>query len=296
MKHFFFSSVFLLSAAFLNAQEEAAEPATLLSAPVTNTTPAAEPTKLEVTPDEILATRTIVRPDQKITIQRIVPQNIDPLPAPPQLKELSSAEKAERTAKRAQHLPHRIHMLSCTVHHLDESGVTRTHLRWSSQGKDPVETFEAWSNVNFAHLSQTSRFQRDNTIHNCMFGIAEEHTRKAAARALLLGKSYAPPTIPTLPNDSTNQPSYIVTAGNPTEEDLAAIDGLHELYQKHHAEFIAAVQRLNQENEKLAAELAANPPDPTPDLLIRYWTPEKTLVEILQEQTNQKSKLGGESK
>ncbi len=270
------------------------ETATLIpeqAAPSAPAVPAAP--KLEITPDEIISSRTVVRPDQTITIQEVVPQDI-PLPhAAPTPEPVTPEQQAARAARIAHRTEHRMTMLSCTVHHDEANGTTRTHIRWTSQGKTPTEFYEAWSNVNFHHLTHLHAFNKANITHNVMFGIGDQSNSQAATRAAQAGKTYTPPSIPELPTDSTTQPTYAITQGNPDETDLAALDGLHELYQQHHAAFIAKSASLKEENARRAAALAANPPDPTPNLIIRYWTPEKTMAEKLQEQQEAQTQQGG---
>lgn len=287
-----FFATFAMSLTLLSFADETA---TLIpeqaapSAPAVHAAP-----KLEITPDEIISSRTVVRPDQTITIQEVVPQDIPLSPTAPTPAPVTPEQQAARAARIANRTEHRMTMLSCTVHSDEAKGTTRTHIRWTSQGKTPAEFYEAWSNVNFHHLTHLHAFHKANITHNVMFGIGDQSSSQAATRAAQAGKAYTPPSIPELPADSTTSPTYTITQGNPAESDLAALDGLHELYQQHHAAFIAKYAALKQENARRAAELAANPPDPTPNLIIRYWTPEKTMAEKLQEQQAAQSQQGGD--
>jgi hypothetical protein len=266
-----------------HAQEIAEQTATLIEPivkpQITNPTPAPAQERLDVPPEDIISSKVVIREGQKLTIQQIEPQEIIPLPAPLPQQPLTPEQEAARAARRASMGKFRTLMVSCTVH--DGS---KTLLRWSSHDKQPVEHFTAWSNVNFHHLTSLNRFKKIDTTYNVMFGIGDVDTAQMNHLHARRNTTYTPPTIPTLPADAKNSPSYLVTEGNPTIDDLAPIDGLHELYQAHHADLIAEHQRIKEINAKRAAELAANPPDPTPDLIIRYWTPEKTLAEKQQEQ------------
>ncbi len=283
-------AIFAMSLTFLSFANETATLIPEQAVPSAPAVPAAP--KLEITPDEIISSRTVVRPDQTITIQEVVPQDI-PLPAAPTPAPVTPEQQAARAARIANRTEHRMTMLSCTVHSDEANGTTRTHIRWTSQGKTPTEFYEAWSNVNFHHLTHLHAFNKANITHNVMFGIGDQSSTQAADRAAKAGKTYTPPSIPELPTDSTTQPTYAINQGNPAEADLAALDGLHELHQQHHAAFIAKSASLKEENARRAAELAANPPDPTPNLIIRYWTPEKTMAEKLQEQQAAQSQQGG---
>lgn len=247
--------------------------AALVPVPLATAIENTEPPALHITEADILKTRTLVRPEQKITIQELVPQEITPLPESP--ARLASPQKQENRQTRM--IPHRMSMLSCNVYHDDAEAITRTLLKWTSQGKTSVEFYEAWSNIDFRHLTQVTTFEKEGIRHNVMFGIGFESSAKATEIARRFGRTYAPPTIPELPKKSTTTPTFVVTKGTPGADDLATIEGLHELYQKHHADFIAESKRIARKNAREAAKRKANPPDPTPDVLIRFWTPEKPI-------------------
>jgi hypothetical protein len=288
-KSYFLVFVYFISSFLAFGQSNEDSTAFLLPVPQ-NTSPATpEAPTLQVSEEEILQSRVVVRPDQKIIIQELTPQEITPLPAPiPQ----ESAQASAYAANRA--IPHRLSMISCTVHRDDAASVTRTHLRWTSQGKTPVEFYEAWSNVDFRNLSQVTTFEKQGVRHNVMFAISFESSAKAAEMARRFGRAYTPPTIPALPGNATSKPSFAVTLGNPSSSDLAVIDGLHELYKKHHRAFIAESKKIAKVNARAEAKLKANPPDPTPDVLIRYWIPENPISPpIATEATNQQQSSQG---
>ena len=287
MKKFFLST--LLLTACLHAEEAATLIEPIIKPQFANHTPAPAQERLEVPPEDIISSKVVIRDGQKFTLQEIQPQDITPLPTPPPPQPLTPEQEAARVAHRAALGQVETLMVTCTVH-----DGNKTLLRWSSIDKQPAEHFTAWSNVNFHHLSSLHRFKKNHTTYNIMFGIGDVNTAQMTRIQALRNATYTPPSIPELPTDSHAEPSYIVTAGNPTEEDLAPIDGLHEIFQQNHAALIAEHQRIKLLNEQRAAELAANPPDPKPDLIIRYWTPEKTLAEKQREQAAQQpSQEGG---
>jgi hypothetical protein len=269
----------LLFTAWLHAEEAATLIEPIVKPQITTPSPTPAQERLEVPPEDIISTKVVVRDGQKFTIQKVEPQEITPLPVQPTPHPLTPEQEASRAAHRASMGKFRTLMVSCTVHDGD-----KTLLRWSSQDKDPIEHFTAWSNVNFHHLSSLTRFKKNDTTYNVMFGMGNVNTVQMTRLHARRNTTYTPPTIPELPADSKTSPSYIVNEGNPTIKDLAPIDGLHEIYREHHTDLIAEHHRIKAENAQRAAELAANPPDPTPDLIIRYWTPEKTLAEKQQEQ------------
>jgi hypothetical protein len=265
----------LLFIAALYGQEPAAEPAELLDpivkAPIVQTEPPPEPQRLEVPPEDIISTKVIMADGQKFTIQKVQPQELEPLPEPPPPRVLTAEEEAARAARIAARIAargaHRNLLFSCTVYDGE-----KTMIRWNSQGREPVEYFTAWSNVNFHYFNSLSRFKKNDTTYTLMFGIGDTDTAKMTSLYARRNAVYTPPVIPALPEDATAAPSYVVTQGNPTPADLEPLIGLHELYKDHHAAMVAEYQRLKQLREQEAAERAANPPDPKPDIIIQHWT------------------------
>jgi hypothetical protein len=161
---------------------------------------------------------------------------------------------------------HRNLMLSCTVYDGE-----KTMIRWCSQGRQPVEFFTAWSNVNFHYFDSLGRFKKNDTTYTLMFGIGDTDTAKMASLYARRNAIYTPPAIPALPENDTVEPNFVVTQGNPTPADLEPLVGLHELFKEHHAAMIAEYQRLKVLREQEAADRAANPPDPKPDIIIQHW-------------------------
>ena len=256
--------VTLLLIAAIHAQEPAGETAILIEpiakapGPPNDSTP--EPERLKIDTEDILSSKVVYREGQKFTIQEIVPIDLPPISAAPAPQPLTAEELAARDARIAQADPQRTLMLSCTVY-----DGTRTLITWSSQGVTPMQTYKAWSNVNFHHFDSLRRFKKNSTTYMLMFMIGDEDTARAAARAARAGKTYSPPFIPELPADSSAEPRFQVIQGNPSADELAPLYGLHEIYRENHSELIAEHQRLTLERAQAAAERLANPPDPKPD-------------------------------
>lgn len=178
-------------------------------------------------------------------------------------------------------------MFSCTVYDGEN-----TMIRWNSQGKQPIEYFTAWSNVNFHYLNSLTRFKKNDTTYSIMFGTGDIDTAKMTSLYARRNAVYPVPVIPTLPEDANLEPSFVVTQGNPAPADLEPLVALHELYREHHAAMIAEYQRMKALREEEAAERAANPPDPKPDVKIRYWIPTQKSQNTTLEQ-NQPLEDGG---
>ncbi len=267
----------------LHAQEPINEDAVLLDPivrPQVVETPAEPRERLVVPPENILKSKIVYRDGQKFTLQEIVPVDLPPIPEPPAPKPLTEEQLAARATRYAAAEKQVMLMLSATVY-----DSTHTLIRWSSHGEVPVRTFQAWSNVNFHHLTSLQRFKKKDTIYSFMFGIGDEDTAKSAARFARHGITYTPPTIPILPANSGTDPTFKVIFGNPTPADLEPIYGLHEIYKENHQALIAETERLKAIRTQEAAERLANPPDPTPDIIIQYWNIEKPATNTNQEET-----------
>ena len=219
--------VTLLLVATIRAQEPAREDAVLIDPiaiqPTSSDAPAPEPERLKIDTEDILSSKVLYREGQKFTIQEIVPIDLPPIPAAPAPKPLTAEELAARDARIAQADPQHTLMLSCTVY-----DGARTLISWNSQGVTPMQTYKAWSNVNFHHFDSLRRFNKNSTTYMLMFMVGDEDTARAAARAARAGKTYSPPLIPELPADSSAEPRFQVIQGNPSAEELAPLFGLHE--------------------------------------------------------------------
>ena len=172
----------------LAAKETVTDRATLIDPlvkePGAANAPAPEPERLKIDTEDILSSKVVYREGQKFTIQEIVPIDLPPIPAAPAPQPLTAEELAARDARIAQADPQRTLMLSCTVY-----DGTRTLITWNSQGVTPMQTYKAWSNVNFHHFDSLRRFKKNRTTYMLMFMIGDEDTARAAARAARAGKT-----------------------------------------------------------------------------------------------------------
>ena len=281
----------LLFTAALHGQEPADDHAQLLDPivkqPIAPAETVIEPKRLDIPSSEIISSEVSFHEGQKFTIQEVAPQELPPIPPPSKPIALTAEQKAERAARLAARGNYRNLVFSCTVYDGEN-----TMIRWNSQGKQPIEYFTAWSNVNFHYLNSLTRFNKNDTTYSIMFGTGDIDTAKMTSLYARRNAVYPVPVIPTLPEDANLEPSFVVTQGNPAPADLEPLVALHELYREHHAAMIAEYQRLKALREEEAAERAANPPDPKPDVKIRYWIPTQKSENTTLEQ-NQPLEDGG---
>lgn len=75
--------------------------------------------------------------------------------------------------------------------------------------------------------------------------------------------------LPVIPDMPAGKTSYQLISGNPTAEQMTPIDLYHAYYDSHHAELRAAQQARLIEQQRLAAENLANPPEKE-DITVQY--------------------------
>ncbi len=203
---------------------------------------------------------------RKITIQKISPIALPPpLVAEPPSDPASPAHLARIAALRARFPRNEIISLGATVYRSQDSP-PRTLVRvWPAHAEKAV-TF--WSSADFALLSGCSSFVgSDGATRSLMMmwsTVDIDRMRNLMARK---GRQYIPPAIPDLP---LGKATFAIASGNPTTENLAAIQSLHDVYHNEHARLLTAHQGREQSRLAQAAELKANPPKPK-DIVVNYW-------------------------
>lgn len=213
-----------------------------------------------------MASETIQQGDQTITIQKIVPIEIPPLPKPSPLIESTGSPLPLAQEPRQVTQKQRLVILSCTVYDNSHTLVT-----WTSQRKNPVQFFKAWSNVNFAHFAALHSFKKNEVVHSLMLCLDHEDTQKRKEMFARYGKTYQAPSIPVLPQNSCSDPTFIIVEGEPHDDDLSTIEGLHEIYQDHHADLIAGYECIRLRSEKESRERISAALRPKPEIIIQHW-------------------------
>lgn len=220
-------------------------------------------------------------PDCKATVRLVEDPGLPPLPPapePPTAEQLVEWEAWKESPEGQAFLAeaqdwartNRFAMISATVYDRE-----RTHVRWGLPGKPERGTtprnFEAWSNVDFLYLGGFWVFEYEGIRYSLLMlaGATDaEHLERGCQLAAEHGVDFHIPEIPELPE---GPPAYIVTKGDPTDEDgLALMDGLHALYAKEENRLIQAYESREQARIELKACLKANPPKPK-DLILNFW-------------------------
>lgn len=271
--------VALLAAVGLARSQDKTEPATIpTTARIIGTIPDGTPPPPEapkpeykIAASDILQTTTLREGGRNITIQRIKPIA---LPPPPQAADSSAAPSPEflqrLTEFREAYPRSRMMNLGATIYHSKNQPVRTLLQLWTEGGGAPIKV---WSSADFTLIAGGIRSFIDtsgSTRHLMILPSVIDIDRLSALFASK-GKTYTAPQIPTFPEGKA---TFQIIGEQPSFSDLTALQSLHDLYNQHHAELLAAHQGREQARLQREAELKANPPQPK-DITLRYWHTER---------------------
>ena len=236
----------------LHAQDESG--AKLVS-PVADGTPVLPAPSKELPAFTVRSTTVRQLEDRKIIMQRVSDPGLpDPPPPPPATKEELEALRAspEWHQRIADHKESKSILLSASV--VDGKA---TFVRWYHDG----EEFQAWSNVNFNHLSGFAEFESNRTRYSFIMAVGDISTAKG-------GKSEWPGKPPEL---GVDYPAFTLIKGDQSKGDaLAMMIALHDLYENEQDKLVAAHKGPLRASAEREAWLRANPPQPQ-DTVIQFW-------------------------
>lgn len=128
-----------------------------------------------------------------------------------------------------------------------------TRLRWIHEGK----IYEAWSNVDFNHLTGFTRFKVDGRYYDPYFGIGNTSSEMEG--------------VEKAPDFPTREPTFILTRGDAgNAAALEGVEALHALYRVERGRLKAAYEKRELARLKRQRYLEANPPKPE-DVTIQFW-------------------------
>ena len=237
----------------LHAQDESG--ARLVS-PVADGTPAESAPPKELPAFTVRSTTVRQLEDRKIIMQRVSDPGLpDPPPPPPSAtkEELEALRASPEWQERiANYKPTKLIILSATV--VDGE---MTFVRWYHEG----EEFQAWSNVNFNHLSGFAEFESNRTRYSFIMAVGDISTAKGR-------KSVWPGKPPEL---GVDYPAFTLVKGDESKGDaLAMMIALHDLYENEQDKLVAAHEGRLRASAEREAWLRANPPQPK-DTVIQFW-------------------------
>lgn len=194
--------------------------------------------------------------DRKIIMQRVSDPGLPdpPPPPPPATKEELEALRAspEWQERSTDHKGSKLILLSASV--VDGKA---TFVRWYHDG----EEFQAWSNVNFNHLSGFAEFESDRTRYSFIMAVGDIST----TTELELEWPGKPPEL------GVDYPAFTLVKGDESKVDaLAMMIALHDLYENEQDKLVAAHEGRLRASAEREAWLRANPPQQK-DTVIQFW-------------------------
>ena len=235
------------------------------------TPPPPQPPKpaLIVASKDILATTTHQQGGRTITIQRIKPIALPPLPAPVSVKVDITAIQAGLAEFREDYPDSGMLCLGASVYRFKDAP-PRTLVTYWPGGKGGCITF--WSSADFALISgicsfiATDGFEREIFM---MWGVedVDSITEFRAAQ----NSEYQGPDIPDFP---VGPATFFVVGTQPAAATLVAIQSLHDLYNNGFSRLKTAYEGRERARIQHEAYLKAHPPQPK-NIVLNYWRTDK---------------------
>lgn len=237
--------------------------------------------KLVIATEDIVSTRTVRVGDKRLVFQKVAPVELPPVEEPvtseiqPRLLSvetttlLKSGELAttDQTLSRVR-LPKAapappLLFIGATVYQtLDRPDRALTLVRYSPTPDAPPVTL--WSSANWNYLTGFSSFaDSEGTPYGLL--LAASSVDVADLTGILPG---AADSVPAFKRGAPA--SFVIAEGFASDEDLAPIRALHELYNRDLETLKTAYAGRKQAAEAEAARRAANP-DSEKNIVLKYW-------------------------
>jgi hypothetical protein len=229
--------------------------------------PPAAPPKPEypIASREILSSKTHQLGGRDITIRKIKPIALPPPPAPAEPAALSEDFPQRLAEYREAHPRSGLLFLGATVYR-PKDGPPHSLVRYWPEGGREI-TF--WSSADFALIAGGIQSFADNEgrTHHIFMSWGNVDIDRMTELLAVNGRTYLAPEIPNFPEGKA---AYQIIGQSPPAEHLAAIQALHDIYHKDHAELLTAYQGREQARIEREAYLKANPPQPQ-NITLNYW-------------------------
>ena len=258
------------------SRESETAPATLTTACILGGIPdgTPQPPKPEyrIATSDILNTTTHQQGGRTVTIREIKPIALPPPPPPAEIT-LSEpdAEFSQRLAEYRETYPkNELLFLGATVFRSKDSP-PRTLVRWWPQGGKGTITF--WSSADFALIAGGINSFADTAgdTHAMLMGWGNVDIDRMAELHTAAGREYDAPDLPEFPEGKA---AFQVTGDtNPTAEEMAVIQSLHDIYNSELARLKPAYEGRERARLKREEYLKANPPQPK-DITLNFWRTE----------------------
>ena len=235
------------------------------------TPPSPEPPKPEfiVAAKDILESKTHQQGGRKITVQRIRPIALpEPLKREPTITPASPGI-AERIEEFIEENPDAGFLFVGASVYRSKDSPPRTFVNLWPQGQGEAVSF--WSSADFALLSGFSSFIGSDGKTRSI--IMAWDIQEIEGLKELTSAQEGHNGLPLLPIIAEGKATFAITSGKATEESLAAVQSLHDLYDNEHTRLLAAYEGREKARLAQEAELKANPPKPK-DIVLSFWRTE----------------------
>jgi hypothetical protein len=241
---------------------------------------AAPAPQLVIDTKDIVSTRTVKVGEARLVIQKVTPVELPSLEEPvtgeikPLLQSLESdtllrrGESATNDQTRSVRLPQAkpappLLFVGATVYQTSgQPDRALTLVRYSPTPDAPPVTF--WSSANWNYLTGFSSFaDSKGTPYNLLLAASSVDVSDLSGVS-----SGASETVPAFTQGAPA--SFVIVEGSATEEQLAPIRALHELYNSDLETLKTAYSGRKQAAEAEAARRAANP-DSEKNIVLKYW-------------------------
>ena len=233
--------------------------------------PAPPKPKFIIPKTAILEAATLRQGGRAITIQKIKPMALPPLPetdAAPSEVDIA-AFKARVAAHRAMYPSKELICAGATVYRSKTSPARSLVRIWPNVDNEPVEF---WASADFGYLSGCPSFVGSDGNARSLFLMwtNADMDRDARSKAMR-GLAYHPPEIPEFP---AGPASYAFVGKLPSDRIIASVQSLHDIYNNEFSRLKTAFEGRQRANLQREADLKAHPPQPK-DIVINYWRTEK---------------------
>ncbi|MEY4245193.1 MAG: hypothetical protein RLZZ245_2778 [Verrucomicrobiota bacterium] len=230
--------------------------------------PAPPKPEYRVASEDVIETTTHEQGERTITLQQIKPIALPPPPTPVEESTVElDDEFRERLAKyREEHPRAGLLFMGATVYRARD-GQSATLVRYWPEGKGGDVTF--WSSADFSLIAGGIQSFADSAGHThqifMSWGTVDVERVSELRRAK--GLSFEPPRIPELPHGKA---TFKVVGKPATEDALATIGALHEIYNSEYSKLKLAYEGREKARKEREAYLKANPPQPK-NITLNYW-------------------------
>lgn len=236
--------------------------------------PAPPKPEYHVAARDVLSTATHKQGGRTITIREIKPIDLPPPPPPAEPTTVEQdAEFSLRLAEyRETHPKNELMFLGATVFRSKDSP-PRTLVRWWPMGGKGTITF--WSSADFALIAGGINSFADTAgdTHYMLMGWGNVDIDRMAEIYTAKGREYDAPDLPKFPEGRAT--FEIAGDRQPTVEEMAVIQSLHDLYNKELERLRTAYEGRERARVEREEYLKANPPQPK-DITLNFWRVEKS--------------------